>query len=261
MADAAAGSRSMKRPRAKLRYLLLQVRNPDDPMRQQEVECFARALGCPAERIEVMDLMGPECAAPDGATRLRRADVVLLGGSGDYSVPEGGPWLEPALDAMRGLHARRQPTFATCWGFQALARALGGDVVCAPDCAEVGTLRVRLTDAGRRDPVFGPLQHAGATFLAHIGHQDVVTRMPEGAVLLAETDCAPHAYTFDGLPIYCTQFHPELNRATLLERVHQYPKYVEQITGLSLDDFAVQRAHEAPDAEALIGRFVDLVFG
>ncbi len=251
----------MKQPRASLRYLLLQVRNPDDPMRQQEVECFARALQCDRDRIEVIDLMGRECASVAGAGRVRRADVVLLGGSGDYAVSEGGDWLEPALDAMRGLHARRQPTFATCWGFQALARALGGEVVADPESAEIGTLEVRLTEAGRTDRVFGPLAEVGSTFPAHIGHQDVVSRLPEDAVLLAETDSAPHAYTFRGLPIYCTQFHPELNRTALLERVRQYPKYVETITGLSFDDFAAQRAREAPHAEELIARFVDHVFG
>jgi len=251
----------MKRPRASLRYLLLQVRNAGDPMRSQEVECFARALQCDRDRIEVIDLMGREFASAAGSQRLRHADVVLLGGSGDYSVPEGGDWLEPALDAMRGLHARRQPTFATCWGFQALARALGGEVVADPAGAEIGTLEVRLTEAGKIDRVFGPLADTGVTFAAHIGHQDVVSRLPADAVLLAETDCAPHAYTFDGLPIYCTQFHPELNRATLLERVRHYPHYVENITGLTIDDFAAQRTREAPHAEALIARFVDQVFG
>lgn len=251
----------MTRTRAQLRYLLLQVRNADDPMRQQEVDCFARALECERDRIEVIDLMGSECASAAGAGRVRLADVVLLGGSGDYSVSEGGDWLEPALDVMRGLHARRQPTFATCWGFQALARAVGGEVVDDPACAEIGTLEVRLTEAGKGDPVFGPLGDTGATFAAHIGHQDVVSRLPPDAVLLAETDRAPHAYTFSGLPIYCTQFHPELTRSALLERVRQYPQYVENITGLTFSDFAVRRTREAPHAEALIARFVDLVFG
>lgn len=250
-----------KRACAKLRYLLLQVRNADDPMRGQEVDCFARALQCERDRIDVIDLMGGAFTTAAGVRRIRCADVVLLGGSGDYSVSEGGDWLEPALDAMRDLHARRQPTFATCWGFQALARAVGGEVVADPASAEIGTLGVRLTEAGRTDPVFAPLAEAGPTFAAHIGHQDVVSRLPADALLLAETDRAPHAYTFGGLPIYCTQFHPELNRTTLLERLRQYPLYVENISGMPMDDFVAQRTAEAPHAETLIARFVDQVFG
>ena len=41
----------------RLRFLLLQVRNTDDPMRVQEVHCFARALGCGQEQIHVFDLL------------------------------------------------------------------------------------------------------------------------------------------------------------------------------------------------------------
>ena len=40
-----------------IRYLLLQVRNQDDPMRPQEVGCFARALGCEPTQIRTFDLL------------------------------------------------------------------------------------------------------------------------------------------------------------------------------------------------------------
>ena len=81
-------------------FLLLQVRNSDDPMRQQEVSCFARALNCEPAQISVFDLLS---GFPTGAD-LEPYDVVLLGGSGDYSVAEGGQWLPPALAAMRELY-------------------------------------------------------------------------------------------------------------------------------------------------------------
>ncbi len=40
-----------------LRYLLLQVRDPNDPMRDQEVACFTRCLRCDADQIRVFDLI------------------------------------------------------------------------------------------------------------------------------------------------------------------------------------------------------------
>ncbi len=243
--------------RSQLRFLLLQVRNPGDPMRQQEVACFARALDCDAERIGVFDLLSG-CPTP---AQLSPYDAVLLGGSGDYAVSDGGAWLEPALDAMRELHALAKPTFATCWGFQALAQALGGEVIADPQRAEIGTLEVSLTDAGRVDPLFGPLAQAGERFVAHMGHQDIVTCLPPDAVLLAHTERANQAFFFPGKPIYCTQFHPELDRTALLERVRHYPSYVAEITGLSFEEFAAQRTREAPHADALLARFVQVVFG
>ncbi len=233
----------------RLHFLLFQVRKPDDPMRDQEVRCFSRALGCRTEQIEVLDLIH-EVPSRD---RVRHADVVLMGGSGDYSVAEGGPWLPAALDAMRALYEARTPTFASCWGFQAMALALGGEVITDVSRAEVGTFDIHVTDVGRDDPVIGP---AWPTFAAQLGHQDIVTRLPDDAVHLASSERNAHqAFAFADRPIYCTQFHPELDRAALLERVVQYPEYVERLLGLTLEQFA-DRLRETPEANSLMGRFV-----
>ncbi len=237
---------------AGIRYLLLQVRNRDDPMRAHEVACFARALGCERSQIRVFDLLG---GSPP-RDQLDSAQIVLLGGSGDYSVAKGGPWLEPALEAMRELHAAGKPTFASCWGFQAMARAMGGEVRVDPSRAEAGTSEIRLTPAGEKDPVFGPL---GTTFRSQVGHQDVVARLPEDATLLASTDLVENqAFRFYGKPIYCTQFHPELSREDLLDRLRTYPKYVEQITGLPFDEFAETRTSPS-ETDGLLLRFVEQV--
>ena len=125
-------------------FLLLQVRNCDDPMRQQEVDCFARAFQCDPCQILVHDLL----AGAPTLSQLDAVDMVVLGGSGDYSVAEGGDWLPPVLEAMRELFDLSKPTFASCWGFQALAKALGGEVVTDLRRAELGTVEVFLTDQG-----------------------------------------------------------------------------------------------------------------
>jgi GMP synthase (glutamine-hydrolysing) len=240
--------------RDRIRYLLLQMRNADDPMRTQEVGSFARALDCSPRRIGVFDLL----TGVPTRRELDAVDMVLLGGSGDYSVAAGGPWLEPALEAMRELYDWRKPTFASCWGFQAMARALGGEVVTDLSRAELGTHAVRLTEAGKRDPVFGPLAQP---FGAVMGHQDIVTRPPEEAVVLASTDRVKNqAFTFRGRPIYCTQFHPELDRQGLLERLNAYPSYVQKIAGVSLEEFAAT-SMDAPQTESLLLRFVSEVLG
>jgi GMP synthase (glutamine-hydrolysing) len=238
----------------KARYLLLQVRNSGDPMRRHEVACFARALGCDAERIGVFDLISGVPSKP----LIDSADVVLLGGSGDYSVAAGGDWLPAALEAMRELYEWSKPTFASCWGFQAMARAMGGSVITDISRAELGTHAVRLTEAGKRDPVFGPL---GDVFLAPMGHQDIVIELPQGAVLLASTDrVANQALCIPGKPIYCTQFHPELRREDLLLRLDAYPQYVECIAGTTAAEFAAL-CRDTPEAEALLPRFVRHVLG
>ena len=236
------------------RFLLLQVRNPGDPMKRQEIECFVRRLGCPPESLVARDLI----TNPPGEGTLAGFDAVFLGGSGDYSVAAGGPWLPRALDVMRWLHDHGKPTFASCWGFQAFALALGGEVVTDLARAELGTIPPHRTPAGGADPVFGELPES---FLGQAGHQDVVDRLPDGAIRLARSDRVENqAFTFPGKPIYCTQFHPELDCAALLGRLGHYTSYVERIAGMTFDQFA-PRCGETPEANRLLRRFLDVVLG
>lgn len=237
-----------------LRYLLLQIRNVNDPMRGQEVRCFARALDCDRQRIGTFDLINESLTE----RRLKSVDAILIGGSGDYSVTLNQPWLERALDGLRLLYQSEKPTFASCWGFQALAKALGGNVVKDASRAEVGTLTASLTLAGRTDPVFGALPE---TFATQMGHEDCVTHLPEKAILLVSTQRVENqAMTFADRPIYATQFHPELNVAAFLERVKAYPQYVTELTGLSYERFK-KTCQDTPEASQLLPRFVQHVFG
>ena len=236
-----------------LSYLLLQVRNHDDPMRGNEVTCFARALRCHASRIQVFDLLS---GAP-GDRQLARVDMVLLGGSGHYSVADQGSWLDRALAVLREVYASSKPTFASCWGFQAMARAMGGRIINDVDNAELGTIQLQLTAAGRTDPLFGPL---GDEFLGLAGHEDHVVELPSTAVRLATSArVANQAYCFPDRPIYCTQFHPELSREDLLARLRAYPEYVTRIAGVSLEEFA-QTCVDTLATRELLFRFVQHFF-
>lgn len=235
-----------------MRFLLLQVRDPHDPIRAGEVACFAQALDCDAAQIVPFDLL---TAAPSRA-QLDGVDAVLVGGSGDYSAASHGAWLDRAFDGLRQIVDVNKPMFASCWGFQALARALGGTCVHQPECAELGTIELQLTPAGHDDPLFGQLPDP---FLALAGHEDCVTRLPPQAVHLASSARNAHqAFRIAGAPIYCTQFHPELTPTTLIDRLEAYPRYVESIAGVSMAEFRDQ-CRETPEANNLLRRFKQIV--
>ena len=192
-------------------FLLLQVRDKDDPMRRHEQAAFARTLGVTHSSIKLHNLL----AKGVRREQLEACDIVLVGGSGDYSASAEGRWLERAFDALRLIHETSKPTFATCWGFQAFARAMGGEVVSDVKWAEVGTQRLYLTEAGQADPIFGSLPQR---FFGQMGHEDHVVELPPSAQLLASsTFVTNQAYRFEDRPIYCTQFHPELNRDDLVQ--------------------------------------------
>ena len=242
----------IRRERSAAAFLLLQVREPGDPMAANEVFAFRRALGIDSDQLEAFDLLAGAPARP----LLQSADAVLIGGSGDHSVVRGGPWLSGTLGAMETLYEQSIPTFASCWGFQALARALGGRVVTDHTRAEVGVLPLDLTEAGKRDPVFGPI---GSGFPVVIGHEDIVDELPEGAVSLASSATIENeALKFSGKPIYATQFHPELVKEDLIQRIAAYPPYLKLTGARSLEELRAITP-ETPGATSLLRRFVEEV--
>jgi GMP synthase (glutamine-hydrolysing) len=225
------------------------------------VRCLASALDRETSAIEVVSLLK---GAPSAAM-VKQADMILLGGSGEFSAAAGpnessppAEWLVRALDCLCEIHELSRPTFASCWGFQAMARAMGGTCVNDLTNAELGTIELKLTAEGQKDPIFGRLP---STFLAQAGHEDHVMVLPENGELLASSSkVAEQAFRFRGKPIYCTQFHPELDRAAMLERVIAYPAYVERIARITYDEF-VPRVRETPEANSLLRQFVAHVFG
>ena len=240
----------MTTPAEPLRCLLLQVRDAGDPMGPHEINSFRRVLRPLAVDISVFDLLGRRLLPRD----LAKADFVLMGGSGDYSAAGKDPWLERALDSLRAVHASGVPAFASCWGFQGMAAAMGGRVVNDRGRAELGTHELVLTPAGRADPLF---RTVGSPFKAQLGHEDRVETLPPRTTLLASSArVANQAYRFDDAPIYCTQFHPELDVAGIHARFAAYPRYVELLAGATLGE-VIAAMEETPLASALIRRFVE----
>ena len=133
-----------------IQYLLLQARKENDPMIENEKKCFLRTLRCEKKNIKTKDIIRDTISEGD----FKRADAVIIGGSGDFSIVKGGEWINKALDIMNYLYENSKVTFASCWGFQAMAKARGGEVVKDLQRAELGTIKIWLTSNGVKDEVF-----------------------------------------------------------------------------------------------------------
>jgi GMP synthase-like glutamine amidotransferase len=114
------------------------------------------------------------------------------------------PWVGQLLDFIRAVDAARQPLIGLCFGHQAVARALGGQV--ARNAAGWG-LGTAPTHWHLDRPWMTPPQ-ATTTLMA--AHNEQVTRMPEGAVCLGGSEFCPIGSMQIGQHIWTTQFHPEM---------------------------------------------------
>ncbi len=237
-----------------MKLLLLQARKSDDPMGAHEVQCFIDRCDVADSAIVPHDLLG----GPPTIQRAREHDAVLIGGSGDYYVTQQNlPHWQPFCDFLLELIASGHPTFASCFGYQAMIHALGGSIIHDPEKTEVGTFELELTAAGRDDPLLGELP---AQFPAQMGHKDRAALLPDGIENLASSVRAPlQALRVPGKPIWATQFHPELDCKTNLERFDRYLEgYAEYMTD---EEQATARAEfrESPGASALLRKFLTLI--
>ncbi|WP_420454014.1 type 1 glutamine amidotransferase [Rubrivirga sp.] len=232
-----------------VRIRLVQIRT-DPAVLAEERSSFRARAGVPAGAFRVTNAL-TDTLSP---ALLDGVDAVMIGGAGAYSVTQTYGWTQDLADLCLACADRELPLFGSCWGHQFVARAFGGEVVHDPGRAEMGTHPVRLTDAGRRDPLFSTLP---ARFDTQMGHQDRVARLPAGAVELATNDRAPYqAFRLDGLPIYGTQFHTELDAETELQRLLAYRDHYPEMADPERFDAVVAGLRPSPDADDLLRRFL-----
>ncbi|WP_293767855.1 type 1 glutamine amidotransferase [uncultured Corynebacterium sp.] len=130
-----------------------------------------------------------------------RGGLIVLGGRIDaYELPD------ELCQLLRDAVAEDIPVLGICLGHQVLARAFGGEVAVGHAAGdEDGAFEIAVNAAGQADPVIGVL---GEGQVMPESHHDVVTTVPQGAVVLASSErCAVQAMRIGSA--VSTQFHPE----------------------------------------------------
>jgi GMP synthase (glutamine-hydrolysing) len=122
-------------------------------------------------------------------------------------ILSGGPssvYAEGAPPVPHGLFSTGVPTFGICYGFQAMAQALGGQVA-RTGVAEYGGTALEVLDEG---VIFAGLPAAQKVWMSH---GDSVAAAPEGFRVTASTRETPVA-AFEDVErgLYGVQFHPEV---------------------------------------------------
>jgi GMP synthase (glutamine-hydrolysing) len=201
-------------------FLLLAVR-ADDAAADNEYESFLACAG-----LRERDLRRHRLEQrPLGNVDLRDWSGIFLGGGPfNASDPQGSksPVQRRVEADLRGLFDKviraDFPFLGACYAIG----TLGDHQQAAVDrryAEPIGAVTVTLTREGRRDPL---LRGLPATFEAFVGHKEAISRLPGHAVLLASSPTCPVQAFRAGSAVYATQFHPELDAASLCTRIEVY---------------------------------------
>ncbi len=173
--------------------------------------------------------------------RLDAHDGWIVSGS-RRSTYEDEPWIHELEDLVRRIVAQRRRLVGICFGHQMTAQALGGLV----EPAEVGWgVGVKAFDVVAAPAWMEPVED----FTILMSHRDQVTRLPEGAELIASADyCPVGAYRIDD-HVFCVQGHPEfvpeLSRILLAKR--------REVIGHEVADAAVDTLDDPIDSARIVG--------
>ncbi len=135
------------------------------------------------------------------AFRAMKPKAVILSGGPESVTTDASP------RAPHALFETGTPVFGICYGQQAMAAQLGGEVEGGHH-AEFGRAEIEI----RHDsPLFRGVWHVGEKYPVWMSHGDRVTKLPDGFETLAVSQNAPFAIVADeGRKFYGVQFHPEV---------------------------------------------------
>ncbi|GGP58638.1 glutamine-hydrolyzing GMP synthase [Saccharothrix coeruleofusca] len=208
---------------------------------------YAQLIARRVREAQVYSEVVPHTASVAELLDKDPAAIVLSGGPSSVYEP-GAPQVDPKLfDA--GV-----PVFGICYGFQAMAGALGGTV------EHTGTREYGRTELGVRQG--GGLLHDELpdTHPVWMSHGDCVTKAPDGFTVTATSDGAPVAAFEDPERRFAgVQYHPEVGHSphgqeVLRRFLHEIAGLRPQWTTSSIVDEQVARIREqVGDGKAICG--------
>ncbi|MEM9533398.1 MAG: type 1 glutamine amidotransferase [Pseudomonadota bacterium] len=120
-----------------------------------------------------------------------------------HGVCDGLPWFPALAEWIRQVAAHKIPLVGICFGHQAIAQALGGEVGRSPGGWSVGVCDYQLVHSS-----------AGGVVSGYAFHQDQVLESPPAATTILNADNCPLAgFVYEHAPIFSVQFHPEFGDA------------------------------------------------
>ncbi|WP_083709310.1 glutamine-hydrolyzing GMP synthase [Williamsia sterculiae] len=178
---------------------------------------YAQLIARRVRESRVYSEVIPHTATIDEVQAKNPVALVLSGGPASVYADDA-PGLDPALLDL-GV-----PVFGICYGYQAMAAALGGDVANTGG-REFGRTTLTTTETG--------VLHGGlpASQPVWMSHNDAVQRAPDGFTVTASTPGAPVAAFEDTARAMAgVQYHPEVQHSPHGQQV--LSRFLHEVAGL-----------------------------
>ena len=191
-----------------------------------------------------LDWMVFDICAGGHDVEVRDFDGFIISGSRS-SVNDSKSWIIPLLNLIRRIIQKEVPLVGLCFGHQAIAKALGGQVFKSKTGWNIGCVPVDLTAAGKSF-----LNVAQQPFL-YAFHQDNVAVLPDDARLLGSTNVCKNFIVEFKKGVIGFQGHPEFDVA--------YMQGLLDINIANLDDndlFCVEKTLKKASHSIAVRRFI-----
>lgn len=181
-------------------------------------------------------------------------DLLIVMG-GPMSVNDPDPWIAEETAFIRSALQVNKPVIGVCLGSQFMAKALGAGVRSGK-ALEIGMTPVRLTDAGKKDSVFGD---SPETFNVFEWHGEIFD-LPNDCVPLIGSDIAPLQAFRYGQQAYGLLFHLEMEESGIDSLCRECTSDVTK-AGLTAHQVKATALPQLPQLHHLADRLIGHLLG
>ena len=156
--------------------------------------------------------------------KLTSYNAFLITGS-SYGVYENHSWIKKLFEVIKKIVHFKIPLLGICFGHQAIAQALGGQVIKSSKGWGIGVKEITIK---KHCCILGNFKKINLIFF----HQDQVVKLPQNAELIAGNSFCNISSFSIGDSVLALQAHPEFNKDFSLKLLHTRKSSIEPLTYL-----------------------------